>query len=167
MCGELFFNFSGEKKKISSIPRLVVSFRMICSIWNVVLPPKHFLVSNCAEMCEDNFFNVEFNTCEILRQRRRLNSKCKTGRFCLDGANGKKNKTNFTQYEAHKIQQESLRVIIFKNFYKLEKNIWKPLNSSWIFWIDMLVWDIIHTKFEPRELAVKNRTCFSIHQLVK
>lgn len=47
------------------------------------------------EVCEDNFFSMEFNTCEILRQRRRrlkgfLDSKCKTRRFCLDGANGQK-----------------------------------------------------------------------------
>jgi len=42
------------------------------------------------EACEDNFFQ-----CGILMQRRRrlkgfLDSQCKTGRFCLYGANGKK-----------------------------------------------------------------------------
>lgn len=36
---------------------------------------------------------------------------------------GKTNKINPAQHEAHKIQQEPLKVVIFKNFYKLEKNI--------------------------------------------
>lgn len=74
-------------------------------------------------MCEDNFFSVEFNTSEILRQRLNETANAKLEDFVWMETMGKKNKTSFAQCEAHKIQQEPLRVIILKNFYKLEKNI--------------------------------------------